>query len=101
MSKSKVRGLVAMKRCRYCLATEELTVDHKIPLSKGGSNKPANLQCLCRRCNSMKASLTQNDVRRLFEWHTNVVFERAIHTRERKREQRLKKLNEENAPKGT
>lgn len=31
-----------------------LTVDHKVPLSKGGTNDPDNLQPLCKRCNSSK-----------------------------------------------
>ena len=41
--------------CYYC--AEPLTVyhiDHKIPLSKGGSNWPANLCCACPSCNSRK-----------------------------------------------
>ena len=29
-------------------------VDHVVPLAKGGSNWPSNLQLLCRRCNNQK-----------------------------------------------
>jgi len=31
-----------------------LSVDHKIPISKGGTNEPGNLQTACRTCNSVK-----------------------------------------------
>lgn len=35
---------------------DPLTVDHKVPLSKGGTNDLANLQVLHRSCNSSKGS---------------------------------------------
>ncbi len=43
--------------CQSCSQTHlqtELTIDHIIPLAKGGSNDISNLQTLCRRCNSRK-----------------------------------------------
>jgi len=40
--------------CLCCGATEELTQDHVIPLSKGGSHSPDNIQPLCRTCNLRK-----------------------------------------------
>lgn len=41
-------------RCQYCGTSEDLTVDHKKPRAKGGNNDPANLQALCKSCNSRK-----------------------------------------------
>lgn len=41
-------------KCAECGATEDLTIDHKVPRVKGGSNEPDNLQVLCRSCNSKK-----------------------------------------------
>jgi Restriction endonuclease len=32
----------------------ELTLDHVIPLSKGGASHPDNLRVLCKSCNSAK-----------------------------------------------
>lgn len=40
--------------CLRCGATENLSVDHVIPLCRGGDNAAGNLQPLCRRCNSKK-----------------------------------------------
>jgi 5-methylcytosine-specific restriction endonuclease McrA len=41
-------------RCVYCGAVDNLTVDHKVPRSRGGTNHFANLQTLCEECNAVK-----------------------------------------------
>lgn len=41
-------------RERGCSCTESLTVDHVVPLSKGGSDDLSNLQLLCQFHNSQK-----------------------------------------------
>jgi 5-methylcytosine-specific restriction endonuclease McrA len=41
-------------KCACCGHKRKLTVDHIVPLSKGGSNWPSNLQGLCLPCNSAK-----------------------------------------------
>ena len=43
-------------RCLVCSTTESLTIDHIIPISKGGSDDDDNLQTLCSRCNSAKGA---------------------------------------------
>lgn len=41
-------------KCAMCGSTERLEIDHIIPLARGGSNDPDNLQILCRHCNRRK-----------------------------------------------
>jgi hypothetical protein len=42
--------------CKSCGATERLSVDHIVPVVKGGGNELENLQTLCLSCNSSKGS---------------------------------------------
>jgi 5-methylcytosine-specific restriction endonuclease McrA len=57
--------------CCYCRCQLQLkdndrpdaaTVDHKIPVSRGGTNDMANLASACRECNEGKGNMT------LAEW---------------------------------
>lgn len=43
-------------KCENCEFMQDLTVDHKVPVSKGGSNHPDNLWILCKKCNSRKGA---------------------------------------------
>jgi 5-methylcytosine-specific restriction endonuclease McrA len=43
-----------LEKCKKCGTKKNLTIDHIIPLSKGGTNKFSNLQCLCKKCNQKK-----------------------------------------------
>lgn len=45
-------------KCLNCRKVSPLTVDHVIPLTKGGSNFISNLQCLCSACNTKKKDQT-------------------------------------------
>lgn len=44
------------RRCLSCGSEKRLTLDHIVPLSKGGTNRPDNLQTLCMPCNSKKGT---------------------------------------------
>jgi HNH endonuclease len=43
-------------RCVRCGTHLALTLDHKIPVSKGGGNDAENLQTMCMPCNSQKGA---------------------------------------------
>ena len=51
--------------CAYCRADVRLSLDHKTPLSRGGSNGIENLQWLCISCNSRKRTRTDEEYRAL------------------------------------
>jgi len=45
-------------RCMACGVVDDVHPDHVRPVSDGGTNHPANLQPLCRACNSRKRDCT-------------------------------------------
>jgi 5-methylcytosine-specific restriction endonuclease McrA len=61
---------LALKRryegcCAYCGLRALLTVDHRIPLSRGGKNLISNILPACRTCNSRKHNRTEDEYRAL------------------------------------
>lgn len=46
-------------RCLTCGGYKDLSIDHIYPISKGGATELANLQTLCRSCNSNKGTRTK------------------------------------------
>jgi 5-methylcytosine-specific restriction endonuclease McrA len=51
-------------RCQYCGAkTQDLTIDHVIPKSRGGGDSWDNLVCCCQRCNNKKGNRTPEEAR--------------------------------------
>ena len=43
-------------QCVTCGTSKDLTVDHVVPVSKGGSDEDDNLQTMCRSCNARKGN---------------------------------------------
>lgn len=61
LRKQNVRNYIIEKlgaSCLNCGSEEDITLDHIIPVSKGGLNTLSNLQPLCRPCNSTKGTKT-------------------------------------------
>jgi hypothetical protein len=50
--------------CAYCGENKELTLDHIVPVSRGGRHAAGNFLPACRSCNSSKSS------KFLIEWRT-------------------------------
>ena len=42
--------------CMWCGTTENITLDHLIPLARGGEHSVGNLVAACRSCNSSKGN---------------------------------------------
>ena len=50
--------------CHYCeirVDHDTRSVDHVIPLSRGGSNKQDNVVLACQKCNGEKADMTADE----------------------------------------
>lgn len=45
--------------CIYCGSSEQIEVEHRIPLSRGGTNWPSNLAPACKSCNCKKGTKTE------------------------------------------
>jgi 5-methylcytosine-specific restriction endonuclease McrA len=54
--KRKATGTAPCFYCGKLLTCNNLTIDHFIPKSKGGTNEIQNLRLACKRCNSDKGN---------------------------------------------
>lgn len=48
-------------QCSICDCQDDLTIDHIVPLSRGGTDDLDNLRLLCRSCNSSKGDRAQQE----------------------------------------
>lgn len=55
-------------KCAYCESSDDLTLDHVIPRSHGGSDTTKNVVCCCKNCNQSKG---HTDVE---QWFRNQSF---------------------------
>lgn len=64
--------------CQICgkpLSVDEFTVDHIVPLQRGGMNELSNYRCLCKRCNKWKSdSLDAELINMMENIGTNYLF---------------------------
>lgn len=54
------------RACVYCGHTKYLTLDHLLPVSRGGDNNELNLAIACRPCNSKKRDRTPEEAGMVF-----------------------------------
>jgi hypothetical protein len=52
----RVEIAAGLHACATCKSEEDLAIDHRVPIARGGTNQPKNLQILCRSCNSRKGT---------------------------------------------
>ena len=48
-------------RCIYCGSKERITVDHALPICKGGTNHKDNIVPACYECNVKKNRMTREE----------------------------------------
>jgi len=61
-------------RCAYCrkpLTESSLSADHRIPISRGGSDLLSNLLPVCYPCNRQKGKRTEGEYRTWLRKHAN------------------------------
>ena len=61
---SSIRKLIFERdfyRCINCGTHKTLSIDHIVPVSKGGGNEIKNLQTLCTTCNSSKGNKSMTE----------------------------------------
>ncbi len=55
------QNLIQKTQCYYCdapIMREEVTMDHVVPISRGGRSTAGNLVPACKNCNLLKRSYT-------------------------------------------
>jgi len=66
---------LAKGRCYYCgqqVSPRELTMDHIVPIARGGKSTKGNVVCACKTCNTQKKHLLP------MEWEDYLRFIKTI-----------------------
>ncbi len=91
-------------RCAICgefVPYDAFTVDHIIPLAKGGTNELNNLQCTCKTCNLIKQDILPEDLMDkltgiiLYQMrlsYNDYLWKRINHLRRQKQKKRIVKI---------
>lgn len=94
------RGGLICPLCGDPIAPSDKSVDHIVPLSKGGANELNNLQLTHKVCNNVKSDITDKDkmLRALFKRHRMLTIQLANQASTLRRQQqtmkdRLNKIN--------
>ncbi len=59
------KNKIALGVCHYCYEKkipDELTMDHIVPLSRGGKSTKGNVVPCCKPCNSKKRAMTPAEI---------------------------------------
>lgn len=65
----------AKGQCHYCgdsISPSELTMDHIVPIARGGKSTKGNLVPACKTCNNKKKQLLPMEWESYLKQHTNV-----------------------------
>lgn len=74
VTKEAVVALKAHLLCFYCrkeIAVKDRTLDHVIPLNKGGIHSLTNLVMACKKCNSTKRDMSEKEFREKYDHFIN------------------------------
>jgi len=72
LNKDDEESMKIERECVYCGSKDNLSIDHIIPLIRGGPDSMSNKVLSCKKCNSSKRD------RDIFEWHYIVKKENEI-----------------------
>lgn len=61
------QGEITCYYCKVSLQPEEIHIEHKTPVVRGGTNSRSNLALACQRCNLSKGRKTESEFRRYME----------------------------------